>query len=178
MRCLRASACPHACLGRLRCCSVGMCAFCRAVRQSFPPPPPAPPTPIHPGHHLHCRRCRHTSTVGCRGIVCRACFRAARAVFGKWDKNAGCAHATKTTVRSDGSLRAKPLHFFSGIHSTPPHPIPPHTASPPHPPTPTHTPPHPYPTPSIPHPIHTSPHPYPTPSIPPLPLGERQQDLC
>ena len=28
---------------------------------------------------------------------------------------------------SDGSLRAKPLRFCPGIHSTPPHPTPPHT---------------------------------------------------
>ena len=49
VRCLRASACAHACLGWLRCCSVGMCAVCRAVRRG-------------PSHHRHPRRPHHSST--------------------------------------------------------------------------------------------------------------------
>ena len=44
-----ASACAHACLGRLRCCSVGMRAVCRAIRQG-PSPPPSPAPPTHPAN--------------------------------------------------------------------------------------------------------------------------------
>ena len=165
-----ASACPHACLGRLRCCSVGMCApsakvlpttatraahtapprttsivagaACTAIAPSSSKVPPYLPLPALP----NCRRCRQY----------KPCSLAEQPL-----------HLTSTaSLRWYSRGEALAFFFWDSLHPTSPHPTP-HCLTTPSPtpipnPNPNHT--HPKPQPLITnyhtpltHPSHPSP---------------------